>query len=59
MGGKKTPAADSPEVADVMAMLQSKGLLNKRGAEPEAAAEPAKKPKGPKAKSQPVAPPGA
>ncbi|CAE7162249.1 unnamed protein product, partial [Symbiodinium necroappetens] len=43
MGGKKTPAADSPEVADVMAMLQSKGLLNKRGAEPEAAAaeEPA------------------
>ncbi|OLQ02234.1 hypothetical protein AK812_SmicGene14971 [Symbiodinium microadriaticum] len=48
MGKKAT--ASPPEVADVMAMLQSKGLL-KRG--PEAAAEPSKKPKTAKVKPTP------
>ncbi|CAE7838937.1 unnamed protein product [Symbiodinium sp. CCMP2592] len=40
--GKKSAAADPPEVADVMAMLQSKGLL-KRGASEAPAAERSQK----------------
>ena len=51
---ERSRGADPPEVADVMAMLQSKGLL-KRGPEaPEAAAEPSKKSKTAKAKATPT-----
>ncbi|CAE7646122.1 unnamed protein product, partial [Symbiodinium necroappetens] len=48
--GKKKAAEDSPDVANVMAMLQSKGLLKRGPDQPEAAADPSTQKK---AKDQP------